>query len=356
MAKTVLYTKIRDDLRRGRWGLEGRLPSSRQLAESYSCSVAVVQQAFKSLDESGLIFSCRGKGTFWANNSLKPNFRRNKILGLTYLSGCFRDELEEIKNDWLNAGWFIAGYNADQHLQNPMMERKFVLQARREHFAGVVLLATPLEPTNDTLFSSMRLEGMKIAHLVPFKDDMSQDAYFGVDYVSGGRLAVAEAAKNGYKRVVYWAEGDSPDRRMNQQGLREMSGALGIELLPDLDSERTWDQSEVESFLNGETSVEPPFMEELLALPEDTCICSQPPALLFQAGELLKRHGRLDRHIGLLALDDFNAKEVPNVSHIVFDHKAQLQAAFEYISNEQTNAMDVVQKLFQPTGVVGDTL
>ena len=91
-------------------------------------------------------------------------------------------------------------------------------------------------------------------------------------------------------------------------------------------------------------------------MPEDTCICSQPPALLFQAGELLKRHGRLDRHIGLLALDDFNAKEVPNVSHIVFDHKAQLQAAFEYISNEQTNAMDVVQKLFQPTGVVGDTL
>lgn len=64
MAKTVLYTKIRDDLRRGRWGLEGRLPSFRQLAESYSCSVAVVQQAFKSLDESGLIFSCRGKGTF----------------------------------------------------------------------------------------------------------------------------------------------------------------------------------------------------------------------------------------------------------------------------------------------------
>ena len=44
------------------------------------------------------------------------------------------------------------------------------------------------------------------------------------------------------------------------------------------------------------------------------------------------------------------------MSHIVFDHKAQLQAAFEYISNEQTNAMDVVQKLFQPTGVVGDTL
>ena len=125
MAKTVLYTKIRDDLRRGRWGLEGRLPSFRQLAESYSCSVAVVQQAFKSLDESGLIFSCRGKGTFWANNSLKPNFRRNKILGLTYLSGCFRDELEEIKNDWLNAGWFIAGYNDGAEIRPTGSSRAF---------------------------------------------------------------------------------------------------------------------------------------------------------------------------------------------------------------------------------------
>lgn len=356
MNKIVLHTQIRDDLKKGRWGTEGRLPSFRQLAESYTCSIAVVQQAFKALDEEGLIFSCRGKGTFWANETLKPNFHCNKILGLTYLSGCFRDELEEIKNDWLNNGWFIAGYNADQHLQNPAMERQFVLQARREHFAGVVLLATPLQPSNDALFSSMRMEGMKIAHLVPYKEDMSHDVYFGVDYVSAGRLAVAEAAKKGYKRIVYWAEGDSPDRRQNQQGLHEMSGALGLELLPDLDTERTWNQTEVESFLNGESSTEPRFLADLLALPEDTCICSQPPWLLFQAGQLLKRYGKAEKHIGLLALDDFNAKDVPSMSHIVFDHKAQLQAAFEYVSNEQTSSMEIVQQLFHPIGVKGNTL
>ncbi len=350
-----LYCKIQKDLKAGRWGLKGQLPSFRSLARHYNCSLTVVQQALRTLDEEGLIRSCRGKGTFWADAQLKPNFRQNRIIGITYLNGCFKQELEEIKNDWLDDGWFLAGYNADKHLQDPAMERRFVLQARREHFTGVVLLATPLPPTNRHLFASMRLEGMKIAHLMPYQDDMTQEACFCVDYQAAGRLAVAEAARAGYRRIVYWREGDSPDRRLNQQGIREMAAALGVELLPDLDQARTWNQAEVDAFLAGNRTAEPPFLAELLALPADSCICSQPPVLLNQASRLLRRYGRPDRRIGLVALDDFNGRDL-SVSTIVFDHKAQLQAAFEYIADSRQGAIDTVQKVFPPRFMARETL
>lgn len=350
-----LYSEIRKDLKEGRWGLEGQLPSFRSLAKHYNCSLTVVQQAFRALDDEGLIRSCRGKGTFWADAQLKPNFRRNKIIGITYLEGCFKQELEEIKHSWLNDGWFIAGYNADQHLQDPAMERRFVQQAQREHFTGVVLLATPLQPTNRYLFASMRLEGMKIAHLMPYQDDMTQEAYFCVDHLAAGRLAVAEAARAGYRNIVYWCEGDSPDRRLNQQGLREMASSLGLEMLPDMDRNRTWVQQDVAKFLAGESCEEPPFLPELLALPEETCICSQSPVLLHQARLLLERFGKNDRRIGQLAMDDFNGADQP-VSTVVFDHKAQLEAAFTYIADSKWEANNLIQKLFPPRFVNRGTL
>lgn len=340
--------KITEELKEGRWGREGRLPSFRKLAQHYSCSLTVVQQAIRILDEEGCLRTFQGKGTFWTTGDVHPGFRRNRIIGVTYLSVCFNSELEALKEEWLDAGWFLAGYNADIHRQDPVREREFVLQARHEHFSAMVMLATPLQPNNARLFERMRLEGMKIAHLVPYREEMERESYFCSDYVAAGRLAAAQIARCGYNRILLFREGASPDRDLNYRGLLEMSEALGLEIEPDFDPERRWNGELAEVFLRNPDAPKPYGLEQLLQLPDHCCICSQSPYLLDHIRLLREKYSAdAHRHIGYLCLDDFSADGLP-ISRITYDRQSQLRTALEYAANNAISAVEPVQQLFAP--------
>ncbi|MGF0038002.1 GntR family transcriptional regulator [Victivallis vadensis] len=340
--------KIAEELKEGRWGKEGKLPSFRKLAQHYSCSLTVVQQAIRILDEEGCLRTFQGKGTYWTNGKIHPSFHRNRIIGVTYLSGCFKIELETLKEEWLNAGWFLAGYNADIHRQNPVREREFVLQARHEHFSAMVMLATPLAPGNAPLFARMRLEGMKIAHLVPYQETMEHESYFCSDYAAAGRLAAAQIARCGYTRLILFREGASADRNLNYRGVLEMGEALGLEIHPDFDPERRWQSADADAYLEDPCATRPFRLDTLLDLPDNCCICSQSPYLLHQIRLLRQKYSAsASRRIGYLCLDDFSSDQLP-VSRITYDRQQQLRTALEYAANSAIDALEPIQQLFAP--------
>lgn len=349
------YIKVSDELRAGVWGREGKLPSVRQLARHYQCSLTVIQQAVKLLNDEGLIRSCHGKGTFWAGGGVLPNYRANKIIGVSYLNIFYQQELENLKREYLRRGWFVSGYNADEHFQDPAFERQFVLLAREQRFSGLVLLATPIAPVNTEVFTKMRIEGMKIAHLVPYCEDMSQEPLFCADYHAIGELAVEIALWGKYRYLQCWVDSESPDRRLTFDALRNRAREENVEILPDCRMP-SWSQQRFDAYMNGRESEVPPIAGVLSELPPGTCIFAQSPALIDQVVQLLRKMGKnVPLDYGALALDGFRDGRHP-VDSIAYDRLLQLQTAMDYVADESISPLEVVRKLYPPEWIRRGTI
>ncbi len=69
MEETHLYRKIAEEIRqeilRGKLNPGDRLPSVRQMAAQWGCTVGTVQRAYQELALLGLVVSRAGQGTAW---------------------------------------------------------------------------------------------------------------------------------------------------------------------------------------------------------------------------------------------------------------------------------------------------
>ena len=71
---TPLYQQIKEHcqsgIKSGRYPVDSRLPSERQLAEKFMVSRMTVTKAFKELEREGLVYARSGKGTFVAPKTI----------------------------------------------------------------------------------------------------------------------------------------------------------------------------------------------------------------------------------------------------------------------------------------------
>lgn len=351
------YEEISRDLREGKWGKSGKLPSCRQLAGQYNCSLSVIQQALKVLDKEGEIRSFAGRGTFWIEKNAAGSYKANSVIGVSFLSVFFNNAIEDLKFKWLKKGYFLSGYNADIHMQNPANERDFILMARKEHFSGLVLLATPFKSDNAALCNQMRLEGMKIAHLIPHLDDMSNEPMFSADYKAAGRLAAAGAAMAGFHNVVFWTNGESPDRTLTLAGIKEMVSGLGLNLLPDFDTGHTYSKQDCLDYLEGKAKNTPAVVTELLNLPPRTCILTQSQGMLRSLIQIARHHGiDVPGTLGGIAMDGGDSYASYGVDTIVYDRCQQLNDALEYVADSSISSLTIVHKFYAPKLVRFGTL
>ncbi len=67
-ASVPLYLQVKNtleaEIREGKYGVDERLPSERELCEKFGISRMTARQALKELERDGLVFSRVGKGTF----------------------------------------------------------------------------------------------------------------------------------------------------------------------------------------------------------------------------------------------------------------------------------------------------
>ena len=71
MDEQHLYRQISETIRQeilgGRLKPGDRLPSVRELAEKWNCTVGTIQHAYRELTEQGLVTSRAGQGHAWLN-------------------------------------------------------------------------------------------------------------------------------------------------------------------------------------------------------------------------------------------------------------------------------------------------
>lgn len=340
MITDKIIEALRNDLQTGQYDKSGRIPSFRNLAKRYECSLGSIKSAVDRLQRERLLYSIHGKGTFIVGVApCGAHIKRNRVIGAIVLDDGAGLEFERQKEMFLNLGWFLAVYNASDDHQAPERERNFLRMAEAEGFTAIIMVATPLEPLNTSFFMKLRIEGMKIAHLSPYKDDMSSETYFSPDWRAAGRLAASEAAMRGYQQIVYVYSGKlMPFKQLQLEGIAEMTDGPEFKQLPSIvfnDADKMKDLPTNTAFICASSWIGNKMCKKIASfshnVPEEFGIAS-------------------------LSEDIYDENKNDKGSIITFDNKAQITAALDYTTDEKINSLERIQILFAPSFKDGNTL
>jgi len=299
--------QLREEIRQGRFGPTGRLPSESQLVERFGVSRPTVARALRDLQEAGLIERRVGAGTFVRSDAAPPSAVGTRQLGLL-IPGLGTTEIFEVICGELASLARVHDYHLlwgggihprldasasvddAQEVCERFIERKVpgVFFAPFEHVARK-------EEINRALAERLRQAGVAVVLLdrdlrgFPARTDFD---LVGIDNFAGGYLLAEHLLKLGCRRIAFVARPlSAPTVNARAAGAREALVARGLSVPPD--------------FLRLGEPDDAAFVGELAAIPGlEAVICANDytAALLLRS---LERLGiRVPQAIRVVGFDD----------------------------------------------------
>lgn len=342
-----LAEDIRGQLENPLWIRNGKLPSLRQIASQYSCPVHMVKSAIDHLQQSGLLVTLHGKGVYLKCSGIQPVRKsNNRVIGVIVLENAFRGALESLKNEYLQRGFILSEYNAAHDNQSPLKEREFLLNAREQKFDGLLLVASPYDPVNTDLFVRLRNEGMKVAHLSVYTDDMRTETCFLYDFQSTGRIGTAELTRRGYRRAAFLSYPNrAPYWDWLYKGVREITAGLSLplEVIKMPEYGHYLGEGTEKGRLQGRLEECRKVKAQLLDLPQGTAICCPQSDMAHGVMELMKENKReIPEYYGIVSLSG-GLPESHFTSHYQFDAVDLLRNALEYMGDDRISSTELIQ-------------
>lgn len=183
--------------------------SLNQLVVQYGISKSSVKKAVDQLAQKGLLKKMHGKGIFVpdrlpAKKSNGSGNGRISQIGLSYPANIYTTHiLSEIKDYVMGRNGMLTVYDVAADQQDPSRERVFLEHMSELGVRGIAIFASPIEPVNTALFNQLRLNGIKVALLSPYKYDMDDQVCFLPDSRLLGYKAVESLAKRGCKNICF---------------------------------------------------------------------------------------------------------------------------------------------------------
>ena len=192
--ETAVYlriaTKIHDQLRTGEFQVGAKLPSIRELSETYDVNYLTARQALKSLESRGLVSMETGRGTY-----VSPRrFQQQTIgvvvpdLGYKVNSGISRGIREE------SSGRNIVPIFMDFH-NDVRVEKQHLQRLEADQFAGALIYPSPDQEINLQLLQ-MTFGGFPIVFIDRAPPEMPSWLVSSDDYEIG-RLAAGHLIEAG---------------------------------------------------------------------------------------------------------------------------------------------------------------
>lgn len=316
---------------------DGKIPPFRTLAERYECSPATIKRLVDHFELKGMLRTIRGSGTFITGADIRPQRPRRQQIGAIVLDDQFQRELDRLKEEYLDLGWFFTVYNASADHQSPEREKNFLKLAREQDFEAVILEATPIEPVNTELFQQLRHEGVKVVHLSPYRADMRAESSFMPDFYSAGQLGIVRAALKNYRNVLlYSGDVQAPFLDLSWRGAAMMADQLGVDLLPPVPGESP-EAAVGRAREAGSTvifCVHTGFGEEILERSGGVC------------------PGRL----GIVSLGATSADKPLRHSYFDYPYAELMAEVMEYATDRSRNPFEAVQRIFVPKFIDNNSL
>jgi GntR family transcriptional regulator len=129
---------LRGEIVSGRWGVDERLPSERELCEAFDLSRTTVREAIDALVNEGLLRREKGRGTFVAS----PKIVEGLLQSPTGFSDSMAEQGIPIETHVLRMEVSTAPYVVAQELRIPTSEPVIVIDRLRSIFDEPILIVT----------------------------------------------------------------------------------------------------------------------------------------------------------------------------------------------------------------------
>ncbi len=314
---------------------DGKLLPLRMLADRYRTSPATVKRIVDKLVAAGVLRTVHGVGIFPVQGEITPIPVMRPHIGAIVLDDTVQVELNKAREAYMEKGWAFSIYNASNDEQSPAREKLFLNMVRHQEFAAVVMEASPIEPTNFDTFQRLRNLGIKVIHLSPYRDNMESDVCFVADFFAAGQLAIAQAAKRQYTRILACNDQDSaPFLRRWEAGLNAMAAPLGIDFTLDF-AIRT-PEAAIAWLRRHQTPGERICIVCGNSIFADNLIDAMTAAGIACPGDC-----------GVISLSP-SPRHDSRVSFLDFDYPAILRDVMQYATNPEIDALTTVQKAYPP--------
>ncbi|MDE6932754.1 MAG: GntR family transcriptional regulator [Oscillospiraceae bacterium] len=153
----TVYNDLREQINRGEFRAEDKLPSETELVDRYAVSRQTVRQALKLLEKDGSICKVRGSGTFV--QEVLPRIETKCVAVITYdiAASVFPAVLSRIEQTLFSSGYATMLFST---CGSPQKERQILEQLCANPVNGIILHATESMLNSLNIDLILKLQGM----------------------------------------------------------------------------------------------------------------------------------------------------------------------------------------------------
>ena len=211
-----------------------KIPSETELIEQFHVSRGTVRQTLRELVNDGVIYTEKGRGSFFSGKIQEEQHRSYLIGVLTPMSSYIYPQIIQGINDIAHQKHYsiVMGSSND----NPERELAHIERFLKKHIDGLLI-----EPTGGAkLFQDSKLFHLLKELTIPvvFMDWAIDDpdvSYVSLDDVAGGFRATSYLIEAGHKRIACVYPNDNVPGTKRYQGYRKALATYGVEYDQRLD-------------------------------------------------------------------------------------------------------------------------
>ncbi len=230
-SRVVKYQKVKEilagEIERGKYGLGGRLPSEKQLAEEFEVSIITIRQAVEALARDGYVQKIQGSGTYVRH--LRPAIQR-KVWAFVVPNlkhAWYPPVAEGIEEVARAAGIQLTVAGTDLE-EDPGETIRRLVAMGAEAFA----VAPSFERRSDaTPLLELAMAGIPFVFVGDYLEDVEAPRVLW-DYAGGARLATEHLLSYGHRRIAFVSHPASHSSERMWAGYREALAATGVEPWP----------------------------------------------------------------------------------------------------------------------------
>ena len=216
----MVVSNLKDLIVSGRLPVGSRLPSERELSKKLKVSRITIRRGVKALEESGILKSKIGSGTYVMDKDAK---NRNKII--SFMSGADSITIAKIQDAALEKGYLLSIYSQCRSEWNPKMERIYMEAVKNGRHTALLAFCSPIEPNNDDMLEELEQSGVRVIHIDHHSSNLPKQSYILPDLKKAGHMAAMRLIMGGYSTIVIlgknYPQMQLPYGIMIEAGIRE---------------------------------------------------------------------------------------------------------------------------------------
>ena len=190
----VVYHNLRNELIRGTYSPNSRLPSIEQLARTHGVTSVTLRKAALRLADEGVLEIRHGAGIYVRKSEVKAPL--SKTISVMYIYD--GDNINTIQREILSRGYLMNVYSQSQHTWDVESESAFLKRVLLDKHQALIAFCSPIKPGNKDLLREIEYNGTRIIHIEHFSTELPEQGYILPDYRRAGHMAATSLLIAGY--------------------------------------------------------------------------------------------------------------------------------------------------------------